>query len=74
MTTTKWDTADYLDSDEMARAYIEVAFDEGDPEAAIRNVARARQIELPPGDLTLPSVIEVMGRIGLKLAVHSTSG
>lgn len=43
--TTKWDVAEFLDSEEAIFTYIEAAFEEGDPagiKQALGNVARAR--------------------------------
>ena len=43
--TTKWDTSEFLDSEEKIFAYIEAAFEDGDPDlirTALGNVARAR--------------------------------
>ncbi|MGX5832009.1 addiction module antidote protein [Mesorhizobium sp. 43Arga] len=43
--TTKWDSSEFLDSEESIFAYIEAAFEDGDPELikhALGNVARAR--------------------------------
>lgn len=43
--THPWDAADHLDSDEAILAYLEAAFEDGDPAliaAAIGDVARAR--------------------------------
>jgi probable addiction module antidote protein len=43
--TTKWDVAEYLDSEEAIFAYIEAAFEDGDPAVithALGNIARAR--------------------------------
>jgi len=43
--TRKWDAADYLDNDEAIFAYVEAAFEDGDPSViahALGNVARAR--------------------------------
>jgi probable addiction module antidote protein len=42
--TTQWDAAEYLDSPKSIAAYLEAAFDEGDPAliaAALGDVARA---------------------------------
>ncbi len=42
--TTQWDAAEYLDSPKAIAAYLEAAFDEGDPAliaAALGDVARA---------------------------------
>lgn len=43
--TTVWDAAEYLKSDEDITAYLEAAFEDGDPAliaAALGDVARAR--------------------------------
>lgn len=43
--TTRYDVAEYLTSDERIAAYLEAAFEDGDPAlitAAINDVARAR--------------------------------
>lgn len=43
--TTRWDVTEYLDSEEAILAYIEAAFEDGDPELikkALGDVARAR--------------------------------
>ncbi|TGR25998.1 MULTISPECIES: addiction module antidote protein [unclassified Mesorhizobium] len=43
--TTKWDASEFLDSEEAIFAYIEAAFEDGDPAViahALGNVARAR--------------------------------
>lgn len=43
--TTRWDTSEFLDSEEKIFAYIEAAFEDGDPDlikTALGNVARAR--------------------------------
>ena len=43
--TTRWDPAEYLDSPESIAAYLEAAFDEGDPSliaAALGDIARAK--------------------------------
>ncbi len=42
--TTQWDPAEYLDSSKSIAAYLEAAFDDGDPAliaAALGDVARA---------------------------------
>ncbi|ODT47269.1 addiction module antidote protein [Devosia sp. 63-57] len=42
---SKWDVTEYLDSEEAIVAYIEAAFEDGDPELikrALGDVARAR--------------------------------
>lgn len=47
--STKWDTAEHLDSPEAIEAYLEAAFEDGDPRVitnALRNVARAKGMSL----------------------------
>jgi probable addiction module antidote protein len=42
--TTRWDTSEYLDSPEEIAAYLEAAFEDGDPAliaAALGDIARA---------------------------------
>ena len=42
--TTRWDPAEYLDSPQSIAAYLEAAFDDGDPSliaAALGDIARA---------------------------------
>ena len=43
--STKWDAADYLDSEEMITEYLNAALEDGDPailSAALGDIARAR--------------------------------
>ena len=43
--STKWDAADYLDSEEMITEYLNSALEDGDPailSAALGDIARAR--------------------------------
>lgn len=45
--TTKWDGTEYLDTPEAIAAYLEAAFEDGDPKVithAIGNIARAKGI------------------------------
>lgn len=45
--TTKWDAADFLDSPEAIAAYLEAAFEDGDPGViahALGDIARAKGI------------------------------
>ena len=47
METTKWDGAEYLETPEAIAAYLEAAFEDGDPQVithALGNVARAKGI------------------------------
>ena len=47
METAKWDGAEYLETPEAMAAYLEAAFEDGDPQVithALGNVARAKGI------------------------------
>ena len=47
METTMWDGAEYLETPEAIAAYLEAAFEDGDPQVithALGNVARAKGI------------------------------
>ena len=47
ITTARWDVAEFLDSEEAIFAYIEAAFEDGDPviiRKALGDVARARGV------------------------------
>ena len=74
--TTRWDAADHLDSDEAVLAYLEAAFEDGDPAliaAALNDVARARGVggtELSEG-VGLDSVIRAMKSLGLELTAKA---
>jgi len=48
--TTRWDPSEFLDSSESIAAYLEAAFEDGDPAliaAAIGDIARASCPNLP---------------------------
>lgn len=67
--TTPFDAADYLDSPEMQIAYIEEAFDDGDPALialAIGNVARKRGVTAiaQAVGLTSPGIYKAFGASG----------
>ncbi len=75
--TTPWDTADHLDSDEMIIAYLEAAFEDGDPEliaAALNNVARARGLK-SAADLSpradIGSLVRTVKALGLELTAKA---
>lgn len=75
--TFPWDAADHLDSDEMIIAYLEAAFEDGDPEliaAALNNVARARGLEaatdLSPG-ADIASLIRTIKALGFELTAKA---
>lgn len=45
VTHTRWDAADYLDSEERIAGYLDAVFEDGDPaliKAALADVAKAR--------------------------------
>lgn len=74
--TTRWDTADYLDSPEAILAYLETIFEDGDPELialALNNVARAKGLE--QGTLTahsdIAAVIRTLKSLGLELTARA---
>jgi DNA-binding phage protein len=75
--TTPWETVDYLDSEEMILAYLEAAFEDGDPEliaAALNNVACARGLQssaaLSPG-ADIGSLIRTVKALGLELTAKA---
>ena len=54
--TRPWDAADYLETEEDMVAYLEAAFDEGDPSliaAALGDIARARGMTAVAADAGL---------------------
>ncbi len=74
---TRWDAADHLDSPEAIVAYLEAAFEDGDPAliaAALNDVARAKgvadagSLAVDPG---LASVIRTMKALGLELTAKA---
>ena len=74
--TTRWDTADFLDSPEAILAYVEAVFEDGDPELialALNTVARAKG--LPHDALTarsdIASVIRTLKALGLELTAKA---
>lgn len=74
--TSRWDTADFLDSPEAILAYVEAVFEDGDSELialALNNVARARG--LPHDALTaqsdIASVIRTLKALGLELTAKA---
>lgn len=74
--TTRWDTAEFLDSPEAVLAYVEGVFEDGDPELivlALNNVARAKGLAhdalTPQSDIT--SVIVTLKALGLELTARA---
>jgi hypothetical protein len=74
--TRPWDTAEYLGSTEAVLAYLEAAFEDGDPELitlALNNVARARgmsKADLGP-HTEIGDVIRTMKALGLELTAKA---
>lgn len=65
--TTKWDVAEHLNTDEGVAAYLEAAFNDGDPRVvahALGNVARAKGVAKVAADTGL-------SRAGLYKALHA---
>ena len=76
-TTTEWDAADHLDSKAAILAYLEAAFEEGDPAliaAALNDVARAKGMANDPalsGDTDIGAVIRALKALGLELTAKA---
>lgn len=75
--TFPWDAADHLDSEEMILAYLEAAFEDGDPAliaAALNNVARARGLK-SAADLSpkadIGSLVRTIKSLGLELTAKA---
>lgn len=75
--TVPWDAADHLDSEEMILAYLEAAFEDGDPElvaAALNNIARAQGrhgvVDLSPR-ADIGALIRTMKSLGLELTAKA---
>lgn len=71
--TYPWNIDDYLQTPEDMIAYLEAAFEEGDPSGlavAIEDVARVRGIDLPTAGMhtELNSLLTIMKALGLELA------
>jgi probable addiction module antidote protein len=74
--TTRWDIQDHLDSHEAIVAYLEAAFEDGDPEliaAALGDVARARGLDAStlPADARLPALLGALRDMGVGLALKA---
>ena len=75
--TFPWDPVDHLDSEEMIIAYLEAAFEDGDPEliaAVLDNIARARgrhaTVEASAG-ADVGALIRTMKSLGLELTAKA---
>lgn len=77
ISTTTWDAADHLDSKEAVLAYLEAAFEDGDPAliaAALNDVARARGVtgaDALAANTALDAVIRTMKALGLELTAKA---
>ena len=74
--TSRWDTAEFLDSREGILAYLEAVFEDGDPELialALNNVARAKALAHDPltAQSGIASVIATLKALGLELAAKA---
>ena len=74
--TSRWDAADYLDSESAILAYLEAVFEDGDPELitlALDNVARARGVatEALNSQFDISVIIRTMKALGLELTAKA---
>ena len=74
--TSRWDTADFLDSPEAILAYVEAVFEDGDPELialALNNVARAKGLaqDALTAQSDIASVIKTLKALGLELTAKA---
>lgn len=74
--TSRWDTAEFLESREATLAYLAAVFEDGDPELialALNNVARAKGLArvalTAHSDIT--SVIATLKALGLELTAKA---
>jgi len=85
--TTKWDTADYLNTKEDIAHYLVAAFEDGDEaliRAALNDVARSKGMteisrqtgltrEALSGNPTLDTLLTMLKAVGLRLAVKEAA-
>ena len=74
--TSRWDTAEFLDSREAILAYLEAVFEDGDPElivVALNNVARAKGLagDALTAQSDMASVIGTLKALGLELTAKA---
>lgn len=73
LSTTPWDAAEHLKTDEDMALYLEAALEDGNPEliaAVISDIARARGMTTG-SDLDLPAMLKVIKAAGLRLRVST---
>lgn len=75
--TFPWDPVDHLDSEEAIIAYLEAAFEDGEPEliaAVLNNIARARgrhaSVDAASG-ADVATLIRTMKSLGLELTAKA---
>ncbi len=74
--TSRWDTAEFLDSPDAVLAYVEAVFEDGDPELivlALNNVARAKGLahDTLTAQSDITSVIGALKALGLELTAKA---
>lgn len=74
--TRRWDAADHLDSAEAVLAYLEAAFEDGDPAlitAALNDVARAKGLaqDALTAHSDIGSVIRTLKSLGFELTAKA---
>ena len=74
--TSRWDTAEFLDSREAILAYLEAVFEDGDPELialALNNVARAKGLaqDALTAQSDITAVIGTLKALGLELTAKA---
>ena len=74
--TSRWDTAEFLDSREAILAYLEAVFEDGDAELialALNNVARAKGLtnDALTAQSNIASVIATLKAVGLELTAKA---
>jgi probable addiction module antidote protein len=74
--TSRWDTAEFLDSREAILAYLEAMFEDGDPDLialALNNVARAKGLahDSLTAQSDIASIIATLKALGLELTAKA---
>jgi len=74
--TSRWDTAELLDSREAILAYLEAVFEDGDPELialALNDLARAKGLahDALTAQSDIASVVATLKAVGLELTAKA---
>jgi DNA-binding phage protein len=74
--TTRWDAAEFLDSQEVILAYLEAVFEDGDAALiaqALNDAARAKGVahDALAAQSDIVSVIRILNTLGLELTVKA---